>query len=318
MEAFEVSVIIPVYNAERYVERAVKSALNQIYVNEVIAIDDGYPDKSRRILEELASEDSNLRILEHEGRSNRGAGASRNLGIAKASCPFIAFLDADDYYLPDRFEKTKLAFHQDPAASAVYEPVGTEFDDDKYKASFATLKGISEAEAEAYVSYPLELKRGTDFFLGLLSGSIGSPHTDGICIRREAFSTSGLFEPELKLHQDTELWIRIAYHGNFRNGLDLEPVAVRTVHEENRIAKRGIQSEWVLRKILYNRWAFHPEVPERVKKVIKKRYYQSKAARLLGSNGIVSKGLWRLMYYISEIAKLRVILIFSIMPGLIS
>jgi len=111
---FLVSVVIPVYNAEKFVERAIKSALAQAEVAEVIVVDDGFGDGAFDICAHMAAIEPKVKHIWHENRANHGAGAARNLGILHASYPYIAFLDADDYYLPNRFKHTKATFLNAP------------------------------------------------------------------------------------------------------------------------------------------------------------------------------------------------------------
>lgn len=93
-----VSVIIPVYNAERYVREGLDSVLAQTYRGlEVICVDDGSTDGTAAILRDYASSDSRVRLVAHE-RST--AGAARNAGYALATGEYVIFLDADDVYAP--------------------------------------------------------------------------------------------------------------------------------------------------------------------------------------------------------------------------
>ncbi len=99
----QVSIIIPVYNAAAYVREAVESALIQPETGEILLIEDNSPDDSLRICQELAAKYDKVKLLRHPNGENRGPGASRNLGMRNARSPILAFLDADDYYLPGRF-----------------------------------------------------------------------------------------------------------------------------------------------------------------------------------------------------------------------
>ncbi|WP_228442012.1 glycosyltransferase family 2 protein [Chryseobacterium nematophagum] len=103
----KISVIIPVYNAEKYVQQAVESALQFEKVYEVILVEDGSPDNVLSVCERLRDQYPRVKLFQHADKKNHGAGASRNLGIANASGDFIAFLDADDYYLSNRFDAEK-------------------------------------------------------------------------------------------------------------------------------------------------------------------------------------------------------------------
>lgn len=93
----KVSVIIPVYNCEKYLEQCIKSVLSQTLRElEAVCVDDGSTDSSWYVLGALAKEDARVKLFKQE---NRGAGAARNLGIKNAQGKYVAFLDADDYYL---------------------------------------------------------------------------------------------------------------------------------------------------------------------------------------------------------------------------
>lgn len=91
----KVSIIIPVYNAEKYIEKCLKSVLNQTYTNiEIIIIDDGSSDKSYNILKEYKKNDIRIHLF---SRENKGVSRTRIEGIEKSSGEYIMFLDADDW-----------------------------------------------------------------------------------------------------------------------------------------------------------------------------------------------------------------------------
>lgn len=95
MEESKISVIIPVYNVEAYVEKCIRSVMGQTYENlEIWLIDDGSTDKSGEICEKCAGEDSRIRVLHKE---NGGLSDARNAGIDRAAGDFITFIDSDDY-----------------------------------------------------------------------------------------------------------------------------------------------------------------------------------------------------------------------------
>jgi glycosyltransferase involved in cell wall biosynthesis len=98
-----VTVIIPAFNAEEYIAEAIGSALGQTYANlEVLVIDDGSGDGTRRIAESLARVDDRVSVLHQQ---NQGVAAARNLGIERARGEFVAPLDADDVWYPEKIEK---------------------------------------------------------------------------------------------------------------------------------------------------------------------------------------------------------------------
>ena len=93
----KISIIIPVYNTEKYLHECLDSVVNQTLKDiEIICIDDGSTDNSYQILQEYADKDSRFVILQQE---NKGAGRARNSGLKNATGEFVAFLDSDDYYL---------------------------------------------------------------------------------------------------------------------------------------------------------------------------------------------------------------------------
>ena len=124
---FSVSVIIPVYNGGRFIEKAINSALQQTEVDQVIVVNDGSSDETLEVVEQLQSRDSRIQICHHKNKENRGRSASRNLGIKKAIGNYIAFLDADDYFLPNRFTNDKKIFHQNNLVDGVYNAIGAHF-----------------------------------------------------------------------------------------------------------------------------------------------------------------------------------------------
>jgi glycosyltransferase involved in cell wall biosynthesis len=124
---FKVSVIVPVYNAEKYLQKAVESAEALVEVEEIILIEDKSPDNALMVCHELVSKYNKVKLYQHPDKGNHGAGASRNLGIQESSCEYISFLDADDYYLPNRFARDKEVFSNHENCDGVYSAVGTRF-----------------------------------------------------------------------------------------------------------------------------------------------------------------------------------------------
>ena len=98
-EMSKVSIIMPVYNSEKYIKNAVLSVLNQTYKNlELIAVDDGSTDNSLEILNNIKKEDSRLKVYAKE---NGGISSARNYGIDRATGEYIGFIDNDDEYVPE-------------------------------------------------------------------------------------------------------------------------------------------------------------------------------------------------------------------------
>ena len=100
----KVSVIIPIYNVEKYLDRCIDSVRNQTFENiEIICVDDCSPDNSLLIVKEHASKDSRIRVIRHE--KNLGLGGARNSGIKASRAEYIASVDSDDYIKSEMIEK---------------------------------------------------------------------------------------------------------------------------------------------------------------------------------------------------------------------
>lgn len=98
----KVSVIIPVYNVEKYISKTIESVCNQTYENiEIILVDDGSTDKSSKICDELAKKDNRISVIHQD---NQGLSVARNVGTALATGNFIFYLDGDDYLEQDALE----------------------------------------------------------------------------------------------------------------------------------------------------------------------------------------------------------------------
>ena len=98
-----ISVIVPVYNVENYIEKCIKSILNQTYSNlEIILIDDGSKDSSGKICDKYAKIDNRIKVIH---KKNEGQSIARNVGLKIAKGKFIGFVDSDDYIDDNMFEK---------------------------------------------------------------------------------------------------------------------------------------------------------------------------------------------------------------------
>lgn len=229
----KISVIIPVYNAEKYITQAVESALQFEEVYEVLLVEDKSPDNALEVCEQLAEKYNRIKLYQHPDKGNHGAGASRNLAIEKSTGDFIAFLDADDYYLPNRFDAEKELF-KNSDVDGVYGAIGVHYYSEKAKEQY--YKVFGDRLTTVYKKHDPK-----DVFPGQLNmnGSFGLFSIDALTIRRESLmqKVNPLFKTHLRLHQDTELLFRSSFYLNFYSGILDEAVAMRGVHENNRITQ---------------------------------------------------------------------------------
>lgn len=230
-----VSVVIPVYNAAPFVEAAVRSALDQPEVLEVVLVDDAGPDDSFAICQHLAATEPKVSLYRHPDHGNHGAAASRNLGFSKTKGTYVTFLDADDLFLPDRYAAERRIFAEHPDADGVYGALGVLFHSAAARDHFAAtgigeLTTVSWGPAPEMLSHAL-LDTGKDF---------GYFHLDALTVKREALARLPvLFPLDVVLHEDTDMMIRLAHHAKLYPGILDRPVALRGVHESNRITNNA-------------------------------------------------------------------------------
>lgn len=185
-----VSVIIIFLNAEKFLQEAIDSVFSQTYSNwELLLVDDGSTDASTRIAREVAERfPGKVQYLEHAGHRNRGMSASRNWGIAHARGKYVAFLDADDVWLPQKLEEQVAILEAHPEVAMVYGPSEFWF-------------GWTGKPEDVRQDYLQQLDVSTDkiiappklFALFLRNPSI-SPAPSGILVRRETLQSVGGFE----------------------------------------------------------------------------------------------------------------------------
>ncbi len=187
-----VSAIIPARDAEPHLARAIDSALAQTYVPlEVIVIDDGSRDATHQIASRYGDR---LRLI----RLPRplGPGGARNVGIEAARGPYVAFLDADDEWLPEKTARQVAVIQSAPGMTFVF--CGAAF--------------ISGApDAPMLVNQNRAPVSGSDAWKVLLAYPFVSTPT--VLARREAVLRAGLFDPALPIAEDQDLWIRLARLG---------------------------------------------------------------------------------------------------------
>ncbi|WP_343616139.1 glycosyltransferase family A protein [Flavobacterium sp.] len=235
--SFLLSVIIPVYNCERFIEKAVLSAAQQPEVTEIVIVNDGSTDDSQKVLEELQKKYPIVKIYHHPNQSNQGRSASRNLGIQKAEGDYIAFLDADDFYLADRFVNDKKMFEADGNCDGVYNAVGFHF-----------YREATEEELQRHQLYTVTRKvEPEELFKSLLYGKCGHFHIDGLTVKKSVFDLTGLFNKELVVAEDTDIFWKMAIKSRLATGIIDKPLAIRGVHDSNVFDQSDIYKEYTIK-----------------------------------------------------------------------
>jgi glycosyltransferase involved in cell wall biosynthesis len=196
-----VSIVIPVYNGERFVAEAVDSALGQSWVPlEVVVVDDGSTDSTLRVLERYAS---TIRLV---SQSNSGQAAARNSGVVEASGQVIVHLDADDLLPPTSVAVRMAALVENPCLDAVFGHVEQFFD-----------PGMNES-ARRRISLPAQPLPG-------ISGG-------GLLVTRAFFDQVGWLNTSLATGADMD-WMMRAHEAGMRQHVLPDVVLRRRIHGAN-------------------------------------------------------------------------------------
>lgn len=222
-----VSVIMPAYNAERYIEAAIRSVMAQTYTNwELIVIDDCSKDATVDIVERLALEDERITLLRNE--ENQGVAKTRNRGLDLCKGSYVALLDSDDFWFPEKLEQ-QLLMAQRTGAGVVY-------------CSYGIMDASGKKSCEDFI-----VPKRTDFEASLTKSVISC-------------STAFLSRPIVDAyrfdsqyyHEDLAFWLRILQDGHTAWGVE-EVLAQYRVMEGTRAAnklKSAVYRWEIYRKLL--------------------------------------------------------------------
>jgi len=226
-----VTVVIPSYNSGKFVCKAVESVLRQTYGGplEIILVDDGSTDDTSVAVAPF------LNRIRYVCQPNSGLSSARNRGIREAKGDFVAFLDADDEWLPDKLERQCELFERCPEVQMIhtdayqlYEPEGRQVYVDQGKARF---------EGRCYT----ELFRGNRITVS------------SVLVRRSCLQEVGIFDEGIRgpSTQDWDLWLRVAR--GYAIGFVSEPLVIYRHHASSGSRDRRMMIEdeyFVLRKVL--------------------------------------------------------------------
>ena len=201
-----VSIVTIFYDAKQFVGEAIESVLGQTYSDwELLLVDDGSSDGSSRIAQGYAEEHPDrIRYLEHPGHVNRGMSASRNVGIGHARGALIAFLDADDVWLPHKLEKQVAIMAEQPEAAAISGPT-------RFWYGWTGLPEDGRRDSLRIVSQPGDvLYRPPELLRRFLQNRARTPATCSVMIRRKAFEQTGGFEEQFRgLYEDQAFFLKV-------------------------------------------------------------------------------------------------------------
>lgn len=209
-----ISVIIPVYNCEKYLAEAIESVLSQADCNlDVVVLDDGSTDSSAEIAKQY------LPHIKYFYQPNGGLASALNLGISKAEGEHIAFLDADDRWLPNKLCLQMKALEAEPTLDMVFGHMRHFFSPD--------------------LEETLRAK------IALVEGVVPSYFKGAMLIRRESLSRAGLFDTQWKIGDFVD-WYLKALEKGLKSFMISDLVMERRVHGNNMvITQKKFQSDYL-------------------------------------------------------------------------
>ncbi len=205
----KVSVVIPTYNRPEFLASAIASVLNQTFQDfEIIVVDDASTDETPEVVDSF--KDSKIKYIRHE--INKGGSAARNTGIKASSSEYIAFLDDDDEWLPEKLKKQVEILDNCPQ---------------KVGGVYTGFLKIDKA-SEKIIGQSIPLGKGSFIDDLIKDNRIGTTSTH--LLRRECFQKVGLFDENLPSSQDFDMWVRLSREFHFE--FIKEPLVKYSFHEK--------------------------------------------------------------------------------------
>jgi len=230
----KVSVIIPTYNCARYVPEAVESVLHQTYQDyEVIVVDDGSTDNTEKVLQKYRDK---IRYIKQK---NSGVAAARNTGIREAHGEWVAFLDADDLWLPLKLKIQMEFSDRHPDVDFIYG------DASSFNSNGVLTKSMF-SERQPHEGNVIK-NLLSENFIPILS----------VIARKKCFEKAGFFKEGMKYSEDYEMWLRVAKF--FKFGYITEVVVSYREHEKS--ASQNFEKMHAAHLDILNAYLKDPRIP---------------------------------------------------------
>lgn len=213
----KISIVMPLFNAELYITETVNSVLRQTYENwELIVVDDGSVDSSRSIVSGISKNDKRIRILQNP--VNVGVAKTRNRGVFSARGRYLAFLDADDVWMPDKLER-QVSFMVEQACPMCFT-------------SYETIE--ADGSHRNYVHVPKKID-----YHSFLKNTVTCSHTImfDLSIVDKSWLICPDFEEKFDFPEDMVVWLQVLKRGVIACGLD-EMLAMNRKHRASRSASK--------------------------------------------------------------------------------
>jgi GT2 family glycosyltransferase len=225
----QISVIIPTYNRETFISRAIESVFAQTYKDyEIIVIDDGSTDQTR---DKVSKYGDRVRYIYQQ---NLGPSAGRNVGILNARGKYIAFCDSDDCFFPEKLEKQMAYIQKHPDCPFLY----TWYNQVNHNGEIEQIRKPTHCESHEHLQYCLFNRKFTI-------------RTSTVLVEKGCFDQAGLFNERFWYSQDWDMWLRLAAF--YKGACIKEPLAEYWLHGGNRSSHRI--------------WINHPEIRESILRI---------------------------------------------------
>ncbi|WP_293128815.1 glycosyltransferase [Microcoleus sp. bin38.metabat.b11b12b14.051] len=242
-----VSVVIPAYNCDRYISRAVDSVVNQTYQDwEVIVVDDGSTDNTRQFLEPYRD------VINYVYQENKGAAIARNRGCELAKGEFIAFLDADDFFLPEKLAKQIACFEEFPSLGMVQNG----------------WLMVDEHGRDICAAMPWEATPNLDLETFVVYKTV---RPSAMMLRREWWERLGGFDPRFPPTEDLDFALRLGLKGCKCVWLK-EILTCYRQHDRNLMS--GGQKVMKSMETVMEQFFARPDLPDRIRRLKKAERYK--------------------------------------------
>lgn len=234
------SIVIPVYNKEKFVTKTIESVLSQTFIDyEIIIVNDGSTDLSEAKIS--AFKDNRIKYY---SKKNEGVALARNFGIEKATADYICFLDADDYWYPTFLE----TMHR----------YSSELPEQKVFAAAIEIETKNKTIPAHYSILPTSDFQIVNFFDA--SQKECALWTSSVCIHKSVFEKVGDFDTKIKHGEDTELWIRIGLQFPI---VFIRKILARYVYDDKSISRN---SNYYFEQYTFDKYALEEKKNPALKK----------------------------------------------------
>ena len=222
---------------------------------EIIIVDDGSTDDTENIVRDLKERDDRIQYIQQK---NQGPGAARNRGIAKAAGKYIAFLDADDFWISKKLQKQLSKLNEDENLF-LFGAMEYQYDNN------------TSATSRKYVQYPVCENR-EDLIFSFLSKKSVIGITPSVVVKKSILDKVGVFDEKLLTSEDTDLWVRILSKYDYFAFED--PLFVRRKHTTSQTTVLGLENKFkngleIIKK--YRQDSGNPVMP--IGKIFGMRYF---------------------------------------------